>query len=210
MKIAAYIYYTLCLAGLFLVSCTTSGPHPSPKSQELEIPDKPTVGSLPNESRSQPDISANKEQTDNQGYPVKPEGKSPPAPPETSPAPRIGAETERPLSGEAPLIAAVGPLKDRAELYMKQGQWDMAYTTAERAVRIDPANAKLWNLLARIRFLQGNFSQAEHLARKSNLLTGKDKSLQADNWKIIAEALENRGETKQAKEALMRVHDLEQ
>ena len=93
---------------------------------------------------------------------------------------------------------------------MEMGQLDRAFATAERAVRIDPYNAKLWNLMARIQFKQENYSQAEQLAKKSNLLAkNDDRALKSMNWKIIAAVLSQRGQEEQAGEALQQAQEYE-
>ena len=107
------------------------------------------------------------------------------------------------------LIAAVSSLEDRAERELSTGQVDRAFATAERAIRIDPKNGELWNLLARIQMERSNFIQAEQLARKSNLLSRGDRALQARNWRIISDSFGERGETAAAKEALRKAWELE-
>ncbi|MFP4350598.1 MAG: tetratricopeptide repeat protein, partial [Desulfococcaceae bacterium] len=100
-------------------------------------------------------------------------------------------------------------LAEQAEAELSTGQVDRAFSTAERAIRIDPNNPKLWNLLARIQMERSNFAQAEQLARKSNLLSRGDRALQARNWRIISDSFQERGETEAAKAALRKAWELE-
>jgi cytochrome c-type biogenesis protein CcmH/NrfG len=106
-------------------------------------------------------------------------------------------------------LAAVSSLENQSEQHLAQDRTDQAFATAERAIRMDPTNAKLWNLLARIQLERGNYSQAEQLSRKSNLLAKNNKRLQAENWRIIVKALREKGQTSEAERALQRALELE-
>jgi len=107
-------------------------------------------------------------------------------------APELG---EQPLpersTGHSPGV--ISDLKIAAKGQMKVGELDQAFSTLERALRINPNDPVIWNMLAEIQLKRGNVEQAEQLARKSNLLAGKDKTLRRRNWGIIAQALEQRG-----------------
>ena len=83
---------------------------------------------------------------------------------------------------------AVVALLDQAETYHRSGDIDNEAATIERALRIDPKNAELWNRLATVRLEQGRADQAEQLALKSNALAGGDRALQARNWRLVARA----------------------
>ncbi len=130
-------------------------------------------------------------------------------PPRSSP-PRIGSDVHPDsASSEDYLLAAVSSLENQSEQLLAQDRPDQAFTTAERAIRMDPTNAKLWNLLARIQLERGNYSQAEQLSRKSNLHAKNNKRLQAENWRIIVKALREKGQTSEAERALQRALELE-
>lgn len=124
---------------------------------------------------------------------------------------RIGPEDVKPNAdtSEKQLLAAVASLEAQAEDLLAQGQTDRAFTTAERAIRFDPGNPNIWNLLARIQLRRGNFSQAEQLSRKSNLLAKNNHKLQSGNWRIIAEALGRSGRAAEAENALRKARELE-
>lgn len=130
-----------------------------------------------------------------------------------SSAPRIGsagsAGAGEEKAEDSHLLLAVSPLAVQAEQQMERGELDQAFATAERAVRIDPDNARMWNLMARIQFKKENYTQAEQLARKSNLLAANDTGLQAVNWKIIAAVLSRNGQEEEARKALQKAEDLE-
>jgi tetratricopeptide (TPR) repeat protein len=76
-----------------------------------------------------------------------------------------------------------------------------AADSIERALRIEPNNPLLWFELAKIRFGQGNYSQADNLARKSISLSGSTPRTQAAAWKLIADTLRARGRNPEAQEA---------
>jgi tetratricopeptide (TPR) repeat protein len=125
--------------------------------------------------------------------------------------PRIGSDDFQTdsQSHDKYLLAAVTSLEIQSENLLAQGLTEQAFATAERAIRFDPANAKLWNLLARIQLRRGNFTQAEELSKKSNLLAKNDKQLQAENWRIIAQALAGSGYDSEAEKAFGKARELE-
>jgi tetratricopeptide (TPR) repeat protein len=57
-----------------------------------------------------------------------------------------------------------------ADESIKQGDFNVAAATLERAVRISPREAEVFNQLAYVRFKQKKWELAEHLAKKSALL----------------------------------------
>ncbi|MFQ5645007.1 MAG: tetratricopeptide repeat protein [Thiogranum sp.] len=83
---------------------------------------------------------------------------------------------------------AVVALLDRADDYRRSGDISNEAATIERALRIDPGNARLWHRLAEARLDQGQPRQAEQLALKSNSLSAGDTRLQASNWQLVAKA----------------------
>ncbi len=124
-----------------------------------------------------------------------------PAPPKKPP--ELGARSAPGASQDASQ-GVVSDLKHQAEEQMASGQKDRAFLTLERALRINPNDPTLWNMLAQIQLERGNADQAEQLARKSNLLAGKNRTLRRRNWGIIAEALEKKGLAKEAAAARRR------
>ena len=83
---------------------------------------------------------------------------------------------------------AVRALLERARKQQAAGDLVGAANTLERAVRIEPGNALVWNRLAHVRLEQGRYTQAAGLAAKSKALAGGDAVLKADNDRIIARA----------------------
>ena len=76
-----------------------------------------------------------------------------------------------------------------------------AAATLERALRIEPQEAYLWNRLARVRMEQGHYSQAGDLASRSNALARDQVQLKQDNWSVIATARRAAGDSAGAMEA---------
>ncbi len=76
-----------------------------------------------------------------------------------------------------------------------------AEATLERALRIAPRDPRLWQQLARIRLQQGQYQEAESLAARSNTWAGSDGALRAENWSLIAQARDARGDSAGARAA---------
>ncbi len=122
-----------------------------------------------------------------------------PAPP-PPPVPTAQEQSEAPQPSAAPVVALI----KKAQGERREGRLEQAAASVERALRIDPYDSKLWNLLAAIRLQQGNAAQAEAMASKSNSLARNDRRLQRENWLIIAQARRQRGDEDGAREAEQR------
>ena len=96
---------------------------------------------------------------------------------------------------------AVSSLVESAHADAAAGHLANAAASMERAIRLAPRNPRLWQELARLRLQQGEFAQAEHVALRSNSLTRGDTSLRFENWNIIAQSREARGDTAGASSA---------
>lgn len=83
---------------------------------------------------------------------------------------------------------AVVALLEQADNYRSAGDNSSEAAAVERALRIEPGNARLWSRLSAIRLEQGRPRQTEQLALKSNALAKGDRLLQAKNWRLIARA----------------------
>jgi Flp pilus assembly protein TadD len=83
---------------------------------------------------------------------------------------------------------AVTILLAQASTQETQAQWERAAALLERALRIEPRNARLWYRLARVRWQQGRFGMAENLARKSLALIRDDEELKQQNAQLIEAA----------------------
>jgi hypothetical protein len=112
--------------------------------------------------------------------------------PEAAPPPPIAAPEPPPPPARTENIAVAG--------LMETARADAA-AAIERALRIEPRNPRLWQELARVRLQQRQFAQAESVAARSNSWAGADNALRADNWRLIAEAREGRGDSAGARAA---------
>ncbi|HZT62212.1 MAG TPA: tetratricopeptide repeat protein [Burkholderiales bacterium] len=112
--------------------------------------------------------------------------------PEPGPPPPSPYPSSTPLHAESPAIAS---LMDGARTDYAAGRLANAAASLERALRIEPRNPRLWQELSRVRLLQRDYVQAESCAQRSNSWAGGDTLLVADNWRLIAQAREARGDS---------------
>jgi Tfp pilus assembly protein PilF len=120
--------------------------------------------------------------------------------PESTPEPK--PEPTPPVAAASKESIAVAGLMDSARAEAAGGNLAAAAASLERALRIEPRNPRLWHELARVRLKQGQHAQAESVAARSNSWAGDDKALRAENWRLIAQSREARGDTEGAKAAL--------
>jgi predicted Zn-dependent protease len=97
---------------------------------------------------------------------------------------------------------AIAGLLDGARADAAAGRLANAAASLERALRIEPRNPRLWQELARVRLKQGDYAQAESTAARSNSWAGSDNALRAENWRLIAQARDARGDAEGARAAL--------
>jgi len=123
----------------------------------------------------------------------------------TVPAPVLGPIPE-PAPSPAPAArgenAAIAGLMESAHADSAAGRLANAAASLERALRIEPRNPRLWQELARVRLKQGDPAQAESTAARSNSWAGGNPALRAENWRLIAQAREARGDAAGARAAL--------
>ena len=117
---------------------------------------------------------------------------APPPPPPPSPFSAPGHPESR----------AIASLMDNARADYIAGRPANAAASLERALRIEPRNPRLWQELARVRLKQGDYPGAESVARRSNSWAGSDAALRAENWRLIAQSREARGDADGARTAL--------
>jgi len=103
---------------------------------------------------------------------------------------------------------AVVALLQQAEQQANAGDLESAAASLERAIRIDPRNSVLWYHLATLRLSQGEPSQAEQLANKSNSLAPGNYAQQSRNWLLIAQARRQLNNTAGAAAAERRAREL--
>jgi Flp pilus assembly protein TadD len=125
---------------------------------------------------------------------------APPAsPPETAPSPPTEAPPPPPIARSE--NTAVAGLMETARADAAAGKLSTAAASLERALRIEPRNPRLWQELARVRLQQRQFVQAESVAARSNSFAGSDNALRAENWRLIAQSREARGDEDGARAA---------
>jgi hypothetical protein len=106
------------------------------------------------------------------------------------------------LPAPVPANAAIASLVTSARSDAAAGRLTNAAASLERALRIEPRNPRLWQELARVRLKQGDYQQAESVAARSNSWAGSDSRLRAENWRLIAQARDARGDAAGARTAL--------
>ena len=100
-----------------------------------------------------------------------------------------------------PSSPAVVALVSEADRNYKAGNLESAVATIERALRIEPRNAKLVYKLAALRLKQNKPYLAEDLAKKAALLATGDLVIKKQSWLLIAEARRIYGDNYGANEA---------
>lgn len=126
------------------------------------------------------------------------------AEPEETPAPDPRDERDDSDRDQRPDKPAVAELTRKAEVASGNGHHSRAVELLERALRLSPRNAGLWQNLAVVRYRQGRYTQAETLAARSNRLGAADAELRRRNWSLIAAARRQRGDADGAREARRR------
>ena len=97
---------------------------------------------------------------------------------------------------------AVAVLMRRAEDQRRAGELDDATVSIERALRIAPDDAVLWQRLAEVRADQQRHALVVQLAAKSNALADPaDRTLRRRNWLLIAQARRALGDSRGARDA---------
>ncbi len=110
-------------------------------------------------------------------------------------------QTSAPAPATGSVTAPAESLMKEADRQAQAKDYSAAAATLERALRIEPRNAYLWNRLARVRLEQGQYHLASGLADRSNALAGSAAQLKQDNWGIIATARRQTGDSAGAAEA---------
>ena len=95
----------------------------------------------------------------------------------------------------------VGTLLASATKAMQAGRLARAEMYLERALRLAPQETRLWHTMARVRFEQGNYSQAVQLCLKSNSLAEQDGAIVHQNWLLMEKAFLKSGEKEKATQA---------
>ena len=135
-----------------------------------------------------------------------PQGGSPPNLPTEPSEPGPEAEPQppppsQPQAREYVLGTASKSLVAQAQQQAAGGNYGVAASSIERALRIEPSNPLLWIELGRVRQAEGNYPQAESLGRKALSLATGDAKAQSSAWRLVAESLRARGKAQEARDA---------
>jgi predicted Zn-dependent protease len=141
-----------------------------------------------------------------------PEQQPPEAPPaETRPGEPPSTVPEpppAPVVREPALGAASRALVSQAQTQMATKNYAVAASSIERALRIEPDNPLLWIELGKVRFAEGNYLQAENMARKALSMSVNAPRAQSSAWRLIADSYRARGKNLEAQEAQARADSL--
>ena len=134
-------------------------------------------------------------------------------PAQTQPAPDPGVVEEpqpppAPVVREPTLSPASRALVGQAQAQLASKNYAVAAGSIERALRIEPDNALLWIELGKVRQAEGNYLQAENMARKALSMTVNAPRARASAWTLIAESYRARGKNTEAREAEQRAASL--
>ena len=105
---------------------------------------------------------------------------------------------------------AVQLLHERAQSQMHDGDLAGADKSLERALSIQPQNARSWNLLAHLRAEQSSYAMAADIAAKSNtMVTAGENALKKDNLLLMAKMKSLLGKTVEAERLLNQANAIE-
>lgn len=114
--------------------------------------------------------------------------------PPTAPRPAEAAPPVEPSPGEvARPTGPAGSLYLDAESALRSGNPGRAEILVERALRIDPGNARYWHLLGRAKFDQGAYPQAMQFFRKAESRIRGDLELARRNREYLDAAAAKAG-----------------
>jgi Flp pilus assembly protein TadD len=106
------------------------------------------------------------------------------------------------------LNPAARTLVAQAQTQVATGNYAVAAANLERALRIEPDSAQLWIEMGKVRQAEGNFAQAENMARKALSLATGDPRSQSSAWRLIAESYRARKRVQEARDAEVRADTL--
>ena len=125
-----------------------------------------------------------------------------PAPAPQKPAPETGGVPETPAPAPAPPVppapippppppassGATAALLQQSRQQSAAGDYALATSSLERALRINPRDADLWVELGRLKLRQGDFAQAESMGRRGLAVAGSDPERRARCEDLISAA----------------------
>lgn len=99
---------------------------------------------------------------------------------------------------------AARALVTQAQTQTAAGNYAVAASTLERALRIEPDSPELWIEIGKVRQAEGNSGQAENMGRKALSLATGDPRNQSAAWRLIADSYRARKRPQEAREAELR------
>jgi tetratricopeptide (TPR) repeat protein len=108
-------------------------------------------------------------------------------------------------SGAGPAVLS---LYRKAQDARAAGHPDQAEEQLERARRIEPRNPFIWQALAGTKLDLKQYDQAEEFANRSNDLARGNPWIENGNWRLIATARQQRGDSGGAVQAQNRADDI--
>ena len=115
-----------------------------------------------------------------------------------APAPAAPPVTAPPAARQFHLGAAASALVAQAHRQAAGGDPQLAISTLERALRIEPDNPLLWIELGEVHESRGHFEQAGGIGHKALQLATGDPHAQSASWHLIAESLKARSRNGEA------------
>ena len=141
--------------------------------------------------------------------PVPSPSGSPPVTTQPAPSPEaIPEPPPAPVVREPTLTSASRALVAQAQSQAAAKNFPVAAASIERALRIEPDNPLLWIELAKVRQAEGNYVQAENMARKALSMSVNAPRTQSTAWRLIADSLRARGKNVEARDAQTRSETL--
>ena len=137
--------------------------------------------------------------------PAPPPEQAPETPPSTETQPGQSPSVPEPLPPSAPVVRE--PTLGAASRAATKN-YPVAASSIERALRIEPDNPLLWIELGKVRFAEGNYVQAENMARKAVSMSVNAPRAQSSAWRLIADSYRARGKNIEAQEAQARADSL--
>ena len=105
-------------------------------------------------------------------------------------------------------LSAVDKLIAKGDAQRRQGQYQQAAATLERALRLSPGSGAGYLALARVRLDQQQFGEAQQLAEKSLSLSDGSGRIRREAWLVISKARYRLGDVNGARQAQLKADRL--
>lgn len=128
-------------------------------------------------------------------------------PPAVLSRPQISLNAPKTIE-ESDASGAILKLYHQAQAARDTGHLDQAEGALTRALRIDPRNAFVWQLLSSVHLGQRQYDLAANEAEKSTSLARGNPYIEATNWRIVADVRDARGDAAGALDARAQADDL--